>query len=167
MTSTLARTRLPTYPPGAMSRPKRKTQDEEAARKRRAARIKELKEGEPDLTWKAIADHVGVEERAAKAWAATGGISYINAKRLAELFAGVDADFIMRGPPAPDAPMTQLDRIEEHLKKLDTLDDKIDRLVDWTESGEARALLQRLTELFEDADGGDDELGGGETRRPG
>lgn len=62
----------------------------------RAERIRTLKSDRPDLTWEQIADHVGVKERSVHNWAATGGIKYENAEKLAELF-GVSVDYIWRG----------------------------------------------------------------------
>lgn len=67
-----------------------------AADQDRAERIRKLKSDNPGLTWRAIADHVGVTERAAADWAKSGGIAYDNAKKLAELLE-VDPDYIWRG----------------------------------------------------------------------
>lgn len=39
-----------------------------AADQERADRIRALKQGRPDLTWRRIADHVGVTERSATDW---------------------------------------------------------------------------------------------------
>ncbi len=93
----------------------RQADDDRAAR---AERIRRLKAEQPGLTWQAIADHVGVGVRAAQTWPKSGAISYANAKKLAELFPGVDADYVLRGPPDPDAPLTQLDRIEQKVDEL-------------------------------------------------
>jgi hypothetical protein len=102
-----------------------------AADEARAERIRLLKEGHPELKWQAIADHVGVTLRAAQAWANTGSIAYGNAKKLAELFDGIDVDYVMRGPvPSTGATSeeSQLDRIEglleEVLSRLPELDDR-------------------------------------------
>lgn len=74
-----------------------------AADQERADRIRALKQERPDLTWRRIADHVGVTERSATDWQRKGGMEYDNAKKLAELFE-VDVDYIWRGAPqqAPD-----------------------------------------------------------------
>lgn len=74
-----------------------------AADQERADRIRALKQDRPDLTWRRIADHVGVSERAATDWQKKGGIEYDNAKKLAAIFK-VDVDYIWRGDPqqAPD-----------------------------------------------------------------
>lgn len=96
-----------------------------AADQDRAERIQALKQARPDLTWRAIADHVGVSERAAANWKNGGGIEYDNAKKLAEIFE-VDVDYIWRGnePEAPspfagrDELADRLDRIESQLAEL-------------------------------------------------
>jgi hypothetical protein len=67
-----------------------------AADQERAERIRALKQERPDLTWRRIADHVGVTERSATDWQRKGGMEYDNAKKLAELFE-VDVDYIWRG----------------------------------------------------------------------
>lgn len=74
----------------------------------RSRRIRELKEGRPDLTWGRISDKVGVTERSVAAWAQKGRISYENCGKLAEVF-GVDADWLWSGrqngtPPADYLP---------------------------------------------------------------
>lgn len=68
-----------------------------AADEARADRIRQLKAEHPELTWRAIADHVGVSERAAVEWQKSGGIEYENAKKLAQLFPESSADYIWRG----------------------------------------------------------------------
>jgi hypothetical protein len=68
-----------------------------AADDARAQRISQLKADNPEETWASIAEAVGVKERSAIQWAKTGGISYENAKKLAELW-GEDLDYIWRGP---------------------------------------------------------------------
>jgi hypothetical protein len=67
-----------------------------AADQERADRIRALKQERPDLTWRRIADHVGVTERSATDWQRKGGIDFENAKKLAEIFE-VDVDYIWRG----------------------------------------------------------------------
>jgi hypothetical protein len=109
-----------------------------AADQERAARIDALKETRPDLTWRRIADHVGVSERSAYNWKVTGGIDYENAKKLAGVF-DVDVDYIWRGPaeedraPSPfagqDALADRFDALEqrvieqlaEHARKVEDL----------------------------------------------
>jgi hypothetical protein len=68
-----------------------------AADQERADRIRALKLERPDLTWRRIADYVGVTERSATDWQKKGGIDYANAEKLATLFE-VDVDYIWRGP---------------------------------------------------------------------
>lgn len=95
-----------------------------AADQERADRIRALKKGRPDLTWRRIADYVGVTERSATDWQTKGGMEYANAEKLAELFE-VDVDYIWRGPseseraPSPfagqDAIADRLDAIEQLL----------------------------------------------------
>lgn len=91
----------------------------------RAARIRDLKDQRPDLTWSAIADKVGVTERSAIAWQTTGGIEYENAKKLAKVFK-VNVDWLWSGsePTTPDlmgslnGDRSQLDRIEAKVDLL-------------------------------------------------
>lgn len=84
----------------------------------RAERIDQLKQGRPDLTWQAIADYLGVTVRAAQAWRETGAISYVNARKLADLFE-VDVLWLLQGAgDGPAATASQLDRIESMLADL-------------------------------------------------
>jgi hypothetical protein len=99
-----------------------------AADQERADRIRALKQARPDLTWRRIADHVGVTERSATDWQTKGGIDYANAVKLAELFE-VDVDYVWRGPveadraPSPfagqDALADRLDGIERSLARIE------------------------------------------------
>src|SRR4051812_13463506 len=57
-----------------------------AADERRAKRVDALKKAHPELTWKEIADHVGVSERSAHSWRATGEIGPKNARKLTAFF---------------------------------------------------------------------------------
>lgn len=96
-----------------------------AADQDRAERIRSLKQARPDLTWRRIADFVGVTERAAADWQKKGGIDYANAEKLAEILE-VDVDYIWRGPQNngtpdlfPDATIEdRLDRMERRLMNL-------------------------------------------------
>jgi hypothetical protein len=95
-----------------------------AADQERADRIRALKLSRPDLTWRRIADHVGVTERSATDWQKLGGIDYENAKKLAEIFE-VEHEYIWRGPteeeraPSPfagqDALADRFDALEQHM----------------------------------------------------
>jgi transcriptional regulator with XRE-family HTH domain len=58
-------------------------------------RLKELREGSP-YTQEAIADRLGITVRAYQKQEATGGVSYDNIEKLAELH-GVEADWILKG----------------------------------------------------------------------
>ena len=69
----------------------------------RAARIKELKESRPELTWEDIAHACGVTTRGAQAWSATGSIRFDNARKLADLF-GVTVEYIWSGKQHHDTP---------------------------------------------------------------
>jgi len=83
-----------------------------AADQARAQRVRQLKDEHPELTWRQIAEHIGVAERSAVAWAKTGGMEYANAKKFAELM-GASVDWLWRGEEPLDE--TQLDRIEAKL----------------------------------------------------
>lgn len=115
-----------------------------AADQERADRIRALKLARPDLTWRRIADHVGVSERAASDWQKKGGIEYANAEKLAGLF-DVDVDYIWRGTetatPDPFADNgdleSQLHRIAERLETAET------------EREEMRRLIEHQNELLE------------------
>lgn len=111
-----------------------------AADQDRASRIRELKEDHPELTWQAIADHVGVSMRAAQAWAEKGEIAYANAKKLAELFDDVDVDYIMRGPRGSADLMGSLSTAEL-LPRLASMEKKIDELLRFAA---ARALADAV-----------------------
>jgi hypothetical protein len=110
-----------------------------AADEDRALRIRELKASRPDLTWRRIADAVGVSERAAVDWQKTGGIDYENAKALAKVF-DADLDWLWRGdrPETPDVmgamngDTGQLDEILAAVKNL---------------TSEVAAMGERLTRL--------------------
>jgi hypothetical protein len=93
-----------------------------AASEERAARIKELKDARPDLTWDRISDFCDVRERSAIEWSRTGGITHENCVRLAELF-DVDDEWLWSGRERPagsgdllsaltPSGRPQLDRIE-------------------------------------------------------
>jgi hypothetical protein len=113
-----------------------------AADQERADRIRALKQDRPDLTWRRIADHVGVTERSATDWQSKGGISYENAGKLAALFE-VDVDYIWRGPsqadraPSPFAAQDMqgdlagiLERIEAQLDEQNEVLDRIEKAVE-------------------------------------
>lgn len=68
-----------------------------AADAERAERIRQIKANRPDLTWRRMAEAVGVTERSANDWGKKGSISYENSKKLAA-FLDVDADWLWSGP---------------------------------------------------------------------
>lgn len=122
-----------------------------AADQERAERIRALKQDRPDLTWRRIADYVGVTERSAADWQRKGGIEYDNAKRLAELFE-VDVDYIWRGTdngtPSPFAGQDQfadrLDRIEQALAEARQEREAMRALID-----KQNGLLQRQSAILD------------------
>lgn len=65
-------------------------------------RIRGLRE-DSEETNRSIADYVGVGERSVAAWVAGDGISYKNAKKVAELF-DVSIDWLWRGREKGDTP---------------------------------------------------------------
>jgi isopentenyldiphosphate isomerase len=99
-----------------------------AADQERADRIRALKQDRPDLTWRRIADHVGVTERSAADWQVKGGIDYTNAEKLAELFE-VDVDYIWRGPvDTPD--LSRPDQQAEWMTRMEALIDRQNDLLE-------------------------------------
>jgi isopentenyldiphosphate isomerase len=99
-----------------------------AADQERADRIRALKQDRPDLTWRRIADHVGVTERSAADWQVKGGIDYTNAEKLAELFE-VDVDYIWRGPvDTPD--LSRPDPQTEWMTRMEALIDRQNDLLE-------------------------------------
>jgi hypothetical protein len=120
-----------------------------AADQERAERIRALKQERPDLTWRRIADHVGVSERSATDWQRKGGMEYDNAKKLAELFE-VDVDYIWRGTesatPEPFANGNG-SSVEDRLEQLadQIAHDRADREANITE---VKNLIQAQNELL-------------------
>lgn len=98
-----------------------------AADEARAERVRQLKQEHPELTWREIADHVGVTERSAMEWQRTGGMSYAHARRLAEVM-NAPVDWIWRGGAPADEGTgdDQLDRIGEQLARIEA---KLDELL--------------------------------------
>jgi transcriptional regulator with XRE-family HTH domain len=97
----------------------------------RAQRIAELKEAHPRLTWRKIADAVGVSERAATQWQRTGALKPENAEALAKLF-GVDFDYVWVGP-RPDTPDLFVDRrasVPDAEQRLARMEQQIAGLID-------------------------------------
>lgn len=114
-------------------------------------RIKELRENSPE-TNRSIAEYVGVGERSVAAWIAGGGITYDNAKKVAELFE-VDADYIWRGRSRPETPDVigvlngseeppVLARMEAKLTRVEHRQDQL-----LAELGELRAALRSVSAI--------------------
>lgn len=83
----------------------------------RAQRVRQLKEEHPELTWGRIAEHIGIKERSVVEWQKTGGMSYANATKFAELV-GVSIDWLWRGDEPESDDVTQLDRIEAKVDEV-------------------------------------------------
>jgi hypothetical protein len=130
----------------------------------RAARIRELyearKEEDPRFTWRAVAEYVGVSERAAHAWGTTGGINPEHLPKIAEVFKA-DPDWIWRGPrdetpdpflagPAGQFDGTQLDRIAAAVEEA-----RRERML---QGDELRALIAQQQEIIETLRGLVDQL---------
>jgi transcriptional regulator with XRE-family HTH domain len=99
------------------------------ADKERAQRIRTLKKQHPGMTWRHIADEVGVDTRSAQAWRKTGGISAKNAVKLAEVF-GVSYEFLWFGKekgPTPDL-LAGVSRIDQVDAVRDEFRDKVDKI---------------------------------------
>jgi hypothetical protein len=118
-----------------------------AADERRAKRIEALKQGHPEVTWKDIADYVGVSERSAHAWRATGGIDPKNARKLTQFFQGlgdrITDDYVYRGdhedvpnlmdvfgsdPPQPNVIEELLRELISRIGRLEPLADRVAEL---------------------------------------
>lgn len=108
-----------------------------AADQERADRIRALKADHPTLTWRVIAESIGVTERAAAEWARSGGIAADNAEKLAQVFqkagAAVDFDWIWHGPreetPSPFAQRDQVNDVREEFRAdIDDLRERQERI---------------------------------------
>lgn len=126
----------------------------------RAERIRHLKEQRPDLTWRRIADAVGVGERSALYWQQTGGIGYETSRKLADVF-GADPDWLWSGRTSGETPdlmgalsegRTDLDRLEASVEALHA---KVDALLDAVgakpPAGGLAEQMRRMTEQVEAA----------------
>jgi transcriptional regulator with XRE-family HTH domain len=81
------------------------------------------------MTWRHIADYVGVDTRSAQAWPKTGGISAKNAAKLAEVL-NVSYEFLWSGEekgPTPDI-LAGVSRIEQVEAVRDEFRDKVDQI---------------------------------------
>lgn len=126
---------------------------DEARAERIRALYEERKEENPRFTWRAIAEHVGVSERAAHAWGKTGGINPEHVPKLAEILQA-DRDYIWRGPRPEETP--DLMDITARAEQLDDVDAKFSARVDDVEAQLKHiedTILQQLeaqTRLLED-----------------
>lgn len=125
-----------------------------AADERRAERIRRLREAH-SVKWRELAAYVGVSERSAHAWGATGAIAQENAAKVSQFFRergeDIDADYIWRGeqPTTPnlmavlngDQTQTQLDRIEAQLARLQ---DSLDLVESYLEQQASEAVRRRV-----------------------
>jgi len=79
-----------------------------AADEARAARIRALRE-EHGLKWRELSAYVGVTDRSAQEWGASGAISDKSAEKLTQLFrelgADISDDYILRGPRPATPPL--------------------------------------------------------------
>jgi hypothetical protein len=123
-----------------------------AADQDRADRIRSLKQARPDLTWRRIADAVGVTERSATDWQVKGGISYENARKLAVVFE-VDVDYIWRGTesttPRPFADGSTDERLDRIEAALTTMLERVDHIA--AHAQEQRSELMDRLEALETA----------------
>jgi hypothetical protein len=96
----------------------------------RADRLRALKDEYPSVTWRQLAEHVGVRERSVLNWAAGKGMDYDHAVKVAEFFRELGADladdYIWRGLRAdtptpfavPDETAARLAALEGMMKDL-------------------------------------------------
>lgn len=145
-----------------------------AADDRRAQRLRALKEEHPEVTWKEIADYVGVTERSAHQWAATGGISYPNAKKVARFFRErgdhISEEYVWRGdreatpnlidmlgsePPHDDnveallrEVLSRLDELERPGGRLAQIEEQL-RLLRAERAADAAEALKRNEEVLD------------------
>lgn len=100
-----------------------------AASEERAARIRELKDSRPDLTWERIADYCGVKERSAIEWSRTGGITHENCMKLAGLFE-VPEEWLWSGREAPGGTADLMTQFQPLPTRLDYIEAKINAIMD-------------------------------------
>lgn len=125
-----------------------------AADQERADRIRALKQGRPDLTWRRIADHVGVTERSATDWQTKGGITYENAEKLAAIFE-VEVDYIWRGSPTEErapSPFAGQDALADELAAIRAEIQSLRRERS-QEAADIRALLEIQNTILKDLAG--------------
>lgn len=125
----------------------------------RAERVRELKNQRPDLTWRRIADAVGVSERSAFEWQKSGGMEHANAVKLAEVFE-VDADWLWSGRVPGETPdlmaaLNSRSDLAQLAESIGELHAKMDRLLDAVgakpSGGALGTQMQRMVEQVEAA----------------
>jgi hypothetical protein len=109
----------------------------------RAARIAELKEQHPRLTWAKIAKEVGVSERAATRWQRTGALKPENAEGASAPLRRRLFHYIWTGP-RPDTPDLFVDRRQEKPKQIEG---PVDVRLDAVEGALAQILTAMSAQL--------------------
>jgi hypothetical protein len=122
----------------------------------RADRLRTLKDEYPSVTWRQLAEHVGVRERSVLNWAAGKGMDYDHAVKVAEFFRDLGEDiaddYVWRGlranTPTPfavgDETAARMAALEGDLKQL-----LHDRESLRSEIAQQNALLARQSQLLE------------------
>jgi transcriptional regulator with XRE-family HTH domain len=91
-------------------------------------RIRQLRDASPH-TNRSIAEHVGVGERAVANWVAgTTGITYDNAKKVAELFER-DATWLWAGDPEATPDLVGALGADPYAEQLDEINRKLDEIL--------------------------------------
>lgn len=89
-------------------------------------RIRSLRENSAE-TNRSISDYCGVGERSVAAWVAGDGISYKNAKKVAEMFE-VDIDWLWRGREKPEGSPLDVLSAQASATELVDLRERLDRI---------------------------------------
>lgn len=122
---------------------------EEAIKERRARLLRELRDRSP-LTQEAVAERIDVSLRGYQKMEQTGGVSFSNLEKLADLF-GVDVDYFFReGQDEPVRDSDQLDRIEELLRANNDLMQQLVSRLDAAPAAPPESELVRHYELAQD-----------------
>lgn len=111
-------------------------------------RLRELRDRSP-YTQAAIADAIGVQLRAVQKMEQTGGISYSNKQKLAELF-DVDVSYFFPNDAGEPAANDQIERIESMLRANNTLLLEIVTRLDAVAPPLTEAQLRGFYELAQD-----------------
>jgi transcriptional regulator with XRE-family HTH domain len=110
-------------------------------------RIRELRESSTE-TNRSIADACDVGERTVAGWVAGDGISYKNAKKVAELF-DVDIDWLWRGRERGETPdlMARLDGGSPVLNRVEQMCQEIGERLEALEAGQGAIVAEILAAL--------------------